>query len=162
VNDREEPAAEAGIADSDRYAGLLRRIPELADGVAERLVVEIPFYTRLPRTELTGDLHDVIEQNLRLFARTYAEDRLPDDTELAEIRASAAVRAAKGVPVEAVIGAYHLGAKVCWEMLMDGEDRDGLGWMVATHDSMIEYLGAVLPAVAAAFDDGAGPVTDQT
>lgn len=159
MNDREDPAGQAGVTDSARYDGLLRRIPELADGVAERLVVEIPFYTRLPRDELTGDLHDVIEQNLRLFARTYAEDRLPDDAELAEVRASAAVRAAKGVPVEAVIGAYHLGAKVCWEMLMGEEDRDGLGWMVATHDNLIEYLGAVLPAVAAAFDDGNGPAT---
>lgn len=141
------------VIDAELYAALLERLPELAGEVADRLVADLPLYDRLSEGEAARDIRRVAEQNLRFFARSFREGRLPDAAELAEIRASAVLRGSEGVPLEAVIAAYHLGASVAWNAVMADTGRGDLAWVVAAQDHLIRYLQAVVPAVVAGHED---------
>ncbi|WP_158886893.1 hypothetical protein [Amycolatopsis anabasis] len=138
--------------EAELYGRLLRRLPEMTGEVVDRLVAELPLYGRMPPEELSNDISRVIERNLRVFARTFREGRAPGTEELAAIRDSAAVRAAEGVPLEAVIAAYHLGARVAWDAVVADIGPENLAWVTAAHDHVISYLQAVVPAVAAGYD----------
>ncbi|SFB63961.1 hypothetical protein SAMN05216266_1396 [Amycolatopsis marina] len=143
------------MIDAGLYEALLERLPEMADEVADRLVAEIPLYDKLAAGStgaVTVDIRRVAEQNLRFFVRSFRAGRLPEPGELAEIRSAATLRAAKGVPLEAVIAAYHLGARVAWDAVMADKGRQDLAWIVTAQDHLIRYLQAVVPAVAAGYE----------
>lgn len=143
------------MIDAALYEALLERLPDMAGEVADRLVAELPLYSRLSADTAGGaaaDIRRVAEQNLRFFVRGFREGRLPDAAELAEIRGSAALREEKGIPLEAVIAAYHLGARVAWEAAVADMGTQDLAWIVTAQDHLIRYLQAVVPAVAAGYE----------
>lgn len=143
------------MIDAGLYEALLERLPEMADEVADRLIAEIPLYDKLSAASagaLTADIRKVAEQNLRFFVRSFRAGRLPEAGELEEIRSAAAQRAARGMPLEAVIAAYHLGARVAWDAVMADRGRQDLAWIVTAQDHLIRYLQAVVPAVAAGYE----------
>ncbi|MFC9970727.1 PucR family transcriptional regulator [Spirillospora sp. NPDC127200] len=101
---------------------LLTDVRGLAARVTARLAAESPVYRRLPAEELDGDIRRIVEQNIRQLALLLQTGRTYDDEGLAEVRASAVRRAEEGVPIEAVVGAYHLGARMCLDELLPASD----------------------------------------
>ncbi|WP_327084938.1 helix-turn-helix domain-containing protein [Nonomuraea sp. NBC_01738] len=136
-----------------------RAVHELLDRNAVRLarelvrgfVADIPFYRQLPDEEITGDIVRITEINLRLVARLFRERRLPTTTELAPLRASAARRAQEGVPLEAVLAAYHNGAARIWDHVLDGCGPGELDDAIGAGRLMLGYIGVVTGAVCAAY-----------
>src|SRR4051812_29114248 len=101
------------------YLRVERRIPALARELLTQFIVEIPVYGRLPREQVEGEITAITENNLRIFFRGLRESRDPDEADLAELRASAARRAEERVPLDAVLTAYHVGARIGWQAMVD-------------------------------------------
>ncbi|RZS43489.1 PucR-like helix-turn-helix protein [Herbihabitans rhizosphaerae] len=140
----------AGIS-AEAYQRLIANLPTLTGAVVRRLAGGLPFYRELPPEELAGDIVRATEMNIRLFARTVFEGRLPDDRELVELRTSAALRADEGVPLDIVIAAYHLGARVVWDEVL--RERDDAEFLRTMHDLVMRYLEVVVPVVAAGYTE---------
>ncbi|MCD0451571.1 helix-turn-helix domain-containing protein [Actinocorallia sp. API 0066] len=99
---------------------VLANVSGLADTVTRRLVAELAEYRRLPAEEMAGEVRAVIERTTRAFARVLDTGEPFPLEHRAVLRASAARRAEEGIPIEAVVNAYHLGAQACVEMLGPG------------------------------------------
>ncbi|MEE1786603.1 helix-turn-helix domain-containing protein [Streptomyces sp. SP17BM10] len=96
---------------------LLADLPQLKAAIAQRLMAEQPVYGRLPAEQLEHDVSRVTEQSIRGIAQSLRTGRPLEPQWRAYQRASAARRAEEGVPIEAVIDAYYLGAQVCVDFL---------------------------------------------
>src|SRR5207237_612413 len=83
----------------------------LARRMIETFVAEIPLYSQLPREQLEGEILDITEANLRLFFGVLRTGEPIGADDLAEVRLSAARRAEERVPLDAVLTAYHVGAR---------------------------------------------------
>jgi len=132
----------------DPVATLVPRIDEIATAMIARCAEVIAPYRMLPASVLEGDLVSNAKAVFALFLTTVAEDRPPTGEELALPIAWGAERARDGLPLDAVLRIYPLGAGVAWEMIAEQPieiDRDVL---VAR---MLGFLGEVMPRVAEAY-----------
>ncbi|MFZ3492625.1 PucR family transcriptional regulator [Streptomyces sp. 5.8] len=139
-----EYAAAPGLA-----AALLPRIPEMAAETVARLTADIPAYRLLPDSVLGGDLVANTEAVLKLFFTTVAEGRAPTEAELAAPVAWGAERARDGVPLEAVLRVYPLGARRAWELAAAGPEPVADPYALVT--GLLAFLGEVMPKVAEAY-----------
>ncbi|MCX5409492.1 helix-turn-helix domain-containing protein [Streptomyces sp. NBC_00335] len=139
-----ESGAAPGLA-----AALLPRIPEMAAETVARLTADIPAYRLLPDSVLGGDLVANTEAVLKLFFTTVAEGRAPTEAELAAPVAWGAERARDGVPLEAVLRVYPLGARRAWELAVAGPDPVADPYALVT--GLLAFLGEVMPKVAEAY-----------
>ncbi|AWZ06746.1 helix-turn-helix domain-containing protein [Streptomyces sp. ICC4] len=130
-------------------ASLLPRVPEIAAATVSRLTTEIPAYRLLPDSILGGDLIANTEAVLRLFLPTAAEGRPPAEHELAAPIAWGAERARDGVPLEAVLRVYPLGARQAWELATAGPEPAADPYALVT--GLLAFLGEVMPKVAEAY-----------
>ncbi|MCX5128596.1 CdaR family transcriptional regulator [Streptomyces sp. NBC_00347] len=130
-------------------AALLLRIPEMAAETVARLTADIPAYRLLPDSVLGGDLVANTEAVLKLFFTTVAEGRAPTEAELAAPVAWGAERARDGVPLEAVLRVYPLGARRAWELAAAGPDPVADPYALVT--GLLAFLGEVMPKVAEAY-----------
>lgn len=130
-------------------ASLLPRVPEIAAATAARLTAEIPSYRLLPDSVLGGDLVANTEAVLRLFLTAAAEGRPPTEQELATPIAWGAERARDGVPLEAVLRVYPLGARQAWELATAGPEPTTDPFALVT--GLLAFLGEVMPKVAEAY-----------
>ncbi|MFD0280039.1 PucR family transcriptional regulator [Kitasatospora sp. NPDC127111] len=96
---------------------LLADLPRLKADITARLMAEQPVYRRLPPEQLQHDVSRVTEQSIRGIAQSLRTGRPLEPEWRAFQRASAARRAEEGVPIEAVVDAYYLGAQVCVDVL---------------------------------------------
>ncbi|GAA4883790.1 helix-turn-helix domain-containing protein [Kitasatospora terrestris] len=96
---------------------MLAELPRLQEEITARLIAEQPVYRRLPGEQLERDVRRVTEQSLRGIAQSLRTGRPLEPEWRAFQRASAARRAEEGVPIEAVVDAYYLGAQVCVDFL---------------------------------------------
>ncbi|PWW66755.1 PucR family transcriptional regulator [Actinokineospora spheciospongiae] len=129
-------------------ARLLADLPGLAATVTGHLAERLPVYRRLPAEELDGDVHRIVKQIIGGFARGLRTGRPPEPAQLAAIRASAAKRAEEGLPIDAVLSAYHLGAQACVDALLPETDP---GEMAVVHRSLLDYLCVAVSEVAAGY-----------
>lgn len=139
----------AGRAAPGLVAALLPRIPEMAAEAVSRLTAGIPAYRLLPDSVLGGDLLANTEAVLKLFFTTVAEGRAPTEAELAAPVAWGAERARDGVPLEAVLRVYPLGASRAWELAAAGPDPAVDPYDLVT--GLLAFLGEVMPKVAEAY-----------
>jgi len=113
------------VAGVPAHARLEAVTPELARTIVRRLVDEVPFYRLLPAEQLQGEVSEVVVRSLRLLAAVVRERRDARDDELAFQRDSAARRAEEGVPLDAVLSAYHVGLTMSWiEITGDARPAD--------------------------------------
>ncbi len=133
------------------YERVRRRVPVLARRMVETFVEEVPFYRRLPREQLAGEIVEICADNLRVFFATLVEDRLPTAAELAEPRASAARRAQERVPLDAVLTAYHVGGRIGWAELCAEARPAETEALLAAADGVQRYVQAVTSVVATAY-----------
>lgn len=102
-------------------AELARRVAddlaELSHHVVERIGSEIEAYgheTMVPRQDLAASVH----RNLEVILLGLAERRGPRPEELVVRRELGARRAAQGLPIDALIQAYHVGYRELWAALV--------------------------------------------
>ncbi|SHN46717.1 PucR family transcriptional regulator [Cryptosporangium aurantiacum] len=90
---------------------LTRSIHDLAPAIVAELVERLPVYSTLPPEQLRRDIVQVVQRALRGFAAFVRDGGPPDSGDLAALRESAIRRAEEGVPLDAVLGAYFVGAR---------------------------------------------------
>ena len=147
-------AQAAELALDDRVAGALRgELPRVAEAVVAAIVSEVPAYD----APFQGRMGSVIEQAVRVsldsFVAAASRDRSPDDGETtigvgvqaAEDLGRAEARA--GRPVEALLSAYRVGARVSWREVSRmavalGTDAATLGRVAEVIFSYIDELSA--------------------
>ena len=139
------------MADDQLYARVSRRVPKLAKRMIETFRAEVPFYARLPREQLEGEITEICKDNLRAFFATLRDGRLPTEEELAEPRSSAARRAQEKVPLDAVLQAYHVGGRIGWAELVADARPEETAELVAAADRVQLYIQCVTGAVATAY-----------
>jgi hypothetical protein len=139
------------VVDAPLYARVERELSRLAREIVATLVEEIPVYRLLPREQLDGEVARITEDNLRIFFRGLREGRPPLDEELAAFRASAVRRAEERVPLDAVLTAYHVGARLGWRALVDEAKPEDTDALLSAADGVLRYIQAVTAAVSSAY-----------
>lgn len=130
---------------------LERQATSLARQLVRVFVEEIPIYRRLPQEELDGDITRITEHNLRMIAGMFRDCRPPTAAELAPLRASAARRAQERVPLEALLAAYHLGARWVWDRLVARTSSADFAAVLDLNRLVLLYTEAVTSAVCTAY-----------
>ncbi len=134
-----------------RRSVLTASLGQLVDSVLEQLVVEIPLYAQLPREELHGDIRRVIDRSLRAFIDTFRTGRPPSSEALEPLRESATRRAEEGVPLEALLAAYHLGGRICADHVAAGFRPEELADALTLNRLILDFLQTVTAAVSASY-----------
>jgi hypothetical protein len=91
-------------------------LPHLTERVVECVGEEIPAYRLgpVPREDLAGS----VERNIDMILLGLAEHREPTADEIAIRRELGTRRALQGLPVDALLGAYHVGYRELWQALV--------------------------------------------
>jgi hypothetical protein len=151
VTRNNEAAAPLSIAGRP-VAGYLRaRVPSLTRRVVERLRAELTVYAELPHEEVAGDIADLVQHNLRVFADVIERFGRADDDWFAVQRDSAAQRAEEGVPLDAILSAYHLGAEMGWNEITAGARPADLADLQETLSHLMSFQRRLISEVTAAY-----------
>ncbi|HET6706240.1 helix-turn-helix domain-containing protein [Amycolatopsis sp.] len=126
---------------------LTREEPELIARVLSRIQAEVADYRRLPVEELAGDIAGITRQAVRAFARSLREDRELTAAELRQVGASAVRRAEEGFPLEAVLTAYHVGAREIFAAGSASSDCADVADLLEVADRVLAFAGTVTGAV---------------
>jgi hypothetical protein len=126
---------------------LTREEPELIARVLARIQTEVADYRRLPVEELSGDIARITRQAVRAFARSLREDRELNTAELRQIGASAVRRAEEGFPLEAVLTAYHVGAREIFAVGSADAGSADVADLLDVADRVLAFVGTVTGAV---------------
>ncbi|MEV6520818.1 helix-turn-helix domain-containing protein [Longispora sp. NPDC051575] len=145
------PPGALRIAGRPLVERFLAAVPAMTRAVVTELVDEVPVYGLLPREELDGDIPRIVERTLRTFGEVLRSRGVPSAETLAGIRESAARRAEEGVPIDAVLTAYHLGARICLDHVAGDAGPADVGDLLATQRLLLEFLQRVTSAVAAGY-----------
>ncbi|MFB6618061.1 PucR family transcriptional regulator [Streptomyces sp. NPDC085524] len=130
---------------------LLAAAPALAPAVTARLVEQLPAYGALPSEQLRGEITKEVDRGIRAFIQVLRGGELPEEAELARISESSARRADEGVPLEAVVGAYHFGAEECAAQVLATAEPGDLADVLLVQRRLLGYLRLVSCAVAAGY-----------
>jgi hypothetical protein len=124
---------------------------ELADRVVALLVEELPVYATLPAEQLSGDINGVVLNGIRGFTHALRTGSLPDAEQLAALHSSAARRAEERIPLDAVAGAYFLGAHECLEQVLAEATPEDLPDVRAAYSLLLRYLQVATGSVFAGY-----------
>lgn len=124
---------------------------DLAPAVMARLVEQVPAYGRLPSEQLRGEITREVDRGIRTFVDVLRTGESPTGAELARISESSARRADEGVPLEAVVGAYHVGAQECSARVLPTAGPQDLPDVLLVQRRLLDYLRLVSCAVAAGY-----------
>ncbi len=139
------------IAGRPVAAYLRARVPALTRCVVDRLRTELPVYAELPQEEVAGDIADVVQHNLRLFADVMERRGEADDDWFAVQRDSAAQRAEEGVPLDAILSAYLLGAEMGWSEISAGAGPSDLADLQEALAHLMSFQRRLVSEVTAAY-----------
>jgi hypothetical protein len=139
------------VAGTPVHARLESGASRLARRIVRRLVEEVPFYRLLPREQIRGEVTDVVVRSLRLLATVVRDGRAATDEELTFQRDSAARRAEEGVPLDAVLSAYHLGMTISWHEITADALPDDLPDVQAALALMLRLFQQITATVSAAY-----------
>ncbi|MGW6057123.1 PucR family transcriptional regulator [Streptomyces sp. NPDC055189] len=127
---------------------LIADVPGLAARVTRRIADDLPVYGRLPAEELHGDVRTIVGMTIRAFAEVLRTERMPPPEFLEKVRVSAARRAEERLPVEAVVSAYHYGARICVEEVTATAEPYEL---IEAHRLLLDCLREITAAVTAGY-----------
>ncbi|MGB8942107.1 MAG: helix-turn-helix domain-containing protein [Streptomyces sp.] len=127
---------------------LIADVRALAATVTRRIADDLPVYGRLPAEELHGDVRAIVDMTIRAFADVLRTERMPPPEFIETVRRSAARRAEERIPVEAVISAYHYGARICVEeVTATAEPHD----LIEAHRLLLDCLREITAAVTSGY-----------
>ncbi|MGW5867513.1 PucR family transcriptional regulator [Streptomyces sp. NPDC055239] len=135
-----------GSGSVDRF--LIADVPRLAATVTRRIAHDLPVYRRLPAEELHGDVRAIVDMTIRAFAEVLRAERMPPPEFLETVRRSAARRAEERLPVDAVVSAYHYGARICVEELTSTVEPYDL---IEAHRLLLDCLREITAAVTSGY-----------
>lgn len=142
------------IMDAALLDRLTSLVPVVARRTLERLAAEVPTGTVLPRELGERELDrfsGLVEDDLRLYLRTLAEDRIPTPIELASVMDAAARRAQERIALADTLTMHHVGLRLAWEeivgRLSPTDQVDVQRW--AGH--LLRYLQVVTSSVSTAY-----------
>jgi hypothetical protein len=138
------------IGHKELSARISARLTSLVSAIVARLPAEVPLYARLPAEELHGEVAGIITHNVRVLGGLLREMRLATPAELDRQRQSARRRAEEGVPLDAVLDAYHIGTLVVWQEITVDAGGDDLR---AEYALLLGFLRQVTTAVSAEYMD---------
>ncbi|MFI6092873.1 PucR family transcriptional regulator [Streptomyces sp. NPDC051218] len=127
---------------------LIADVPRLAATVTRRIADDLPVYGRLPAEELHGDVRAIVDMTIRAFAEVLRTERMPPPEFLETVRRSAARRAEERLPVEAVVSAYHYGARICVEEVAATVEPHDL---IEAHRLLLDCLREITAAVTSGY-----------
>lgn len=139
-----------GVRADVRLAGA---VPALAKRMVTVFTEQLPTYATLPGEELAGDITRACEENLRSAVRTLLTGGLPSGHELEKQARSAARRAEEGVPLSAVLAAYHLGWRMGLDEVLAEAGPGDVAAMVATQHLLLAQLQLVTTVVTDAYQE---------
>lgn len=119
--------------------------------MVQHLQATVPFYAHLPQEQLEGDILMICQHNIEMLINMIATGRDPNEPDLDAIRVSAARRAEEGVPLEAVLSAYHAGLMMMWEHFQYEESVEGSNDLLPLATLMMRYIEQTTTAVANAY-----------
>ena len=129
-------------------------VPVVARRTLERLVAEVPAGTALPRELAEHELDKVgglVEDDLRLYLRMLAEERMPTLLELSSVMDAAARRAQERIALADTLTMHHVGLRLAWEeivaRLSPTDQVDVARW--AGH--LLRYVQVVTSSVSTAY-----------
>ncbi|BAH55478.1 helix-turn-helix domain-containing protein [Rhodococcus opacus] len=126
----------------------LASLPELASGVTGRVRADLPEYAMVPRDEHLADVAELHRRRIKEIA----ERRPPDATDLELVVTLAHHRARQGIPIEVLLGSYHVGDRELWRTLCDLAG-DALPVLPSVAALMMESLHVIGAALSAAHGD---------
>ncbi|GAA1888714.1 PucR family transcriptional regulator [Actinomadura bangladeshensis] len=132
-------------------AHLRARAPRLTGRVVARLLAELPVYAELPQEEVAGDIAGIVQHSLRQFADVLERRRPAGPAEFGAQRESAALRAEEGVPLDAILAAYQIGAAMAWEELTAGAGPSDLPAFQEALGYFLDFQRLLISAVSAAY-----------
>lgn len=115
------PVREDWRALADLCASVRAELPRLTAGIVDHIRAEIPDYHIVPRDEHEAD---VTEQFAGLLTGLVTR-RGPSPEESDHARALGRDRAREGLPLQALIGAFHVGYREIWNVLLTRADERG-------------------------------------
>jgi hypothetical protein len=126
------------------------RLPALTDRIVDHIRTELPAYAAglVPRDDLVAS----VRSNLRLTLIGLAEHRGPTAEEVAGRRPLGTQRARQGVPVDALIQAYHIGYRELWAELVatvPPGDRDTATHLLTAATTVWQWTHEATGAIAA-------------
>ncbi|MEU5956106.1 helix-turn-helix domain-containing protein [Streptomyces sp. NPDC047525] len=127
---------------------LIADVPGLAATVTRRIADDLPVYGRLPAEELHGDVRAIVVMTIRAFAEVLRTERMPPPEFLEAVRRSAARRAEERLPVDAVVSAYHYGARICVEEVAATVEPQDL---IEAHRLLLDCLREITAAVTSGY-----------
>jgi hypothetical protein len=119
--------------------------------VVARLTERIPVYASLPAEQLRGDITAVVVRGIRSFAQVLRTGQPPTAGQLELTHRSAVRRAQEHIPLDAVVGAYFLGAYECLDEVLADAGPDDLADVLATQKLLLRYLDVVTESVFAGY-----------
>lgn len=109
---------ELTIGDCPVATLLSAELPGLLDAMLDRFVRELPFYARMPEEALDSDMRTTAKKVLALFIDSLTPDWTPPPEIVPLIAESAARRAEESVPMDEIVGAYHIATQLCLDRLL--------------------------------------------
>lgn len=104
--------------------GLSQRIDELERDCIAAIRGEVPDYGRIRDPVFIDDMGRMIRVVAELWYGTYLSRRLPPAAAFEAISEIARHRVHQGIPIEAMLQAFELGAGVVWRKIVDAAARD--------------------------------------
>ncbi|AQA23901.1 pucR C-terminal helix-turn-helix domain protein [Rhodococcus sp. MTM3W5.2] len=124
---------------------------DLTAAVIERLVDDLPIYKQLPHEVVQGEIADIVHHNMELFATLIRERRPGRKAEFVEQRNSSARRAEEGVPLDAVLHAYHVGIGMAAEELFADAEPGDIGDVQTITVMVLDFLRQLTLEVSSSY-----------
>ncbi|MFC0623098.1 PucR family transcriptional regulator [Kribbella deserti] len=136
-----------GVPIADR----LRAARALPKEMVRAFVATIDPYRTLPPEELEGDITRITAVNIRLFINLLETGQLPTEHDLNEIALSSVQRAEEGIPLDAVLSAYHVGIRTGWEEVTEHAGPEDVATLRRTTSLLMQYLQLMTATATAAY-----------
>jgi sugar diacid utilization regulator len=134
------------VTSSQFHAGFgisRKQIGGFARSIAHRLETEIPAYARVPGSAIEQDLIEIETRNLELYLGALADERLPDQEELADLEVASGIRLRQGFPLEAVLRAGRLEAQAMWKIVVAHAPAESLARLATLTMQYMDLLNSV-------------------
>ncbi|MEV0247299.1 helix-turn-helix domain-containing protein [Nocardia sp. NPDC050712] len=105
----------------------------------------------LPGEQLRGEVTTMTRHCLALIVELLDHQAVPDDEQLAQVRAAATQWAREGVPLEAILRAYHEGIRIGLSLATARANADDHSELLLAIDLILELLESVTVAATAAY-----------
>ncbi len=124
---------------------------DMTEAIAAALRENLPAYRAIPADLFRTRVKPVTRDNVELLLRVLRQGAPVRDPELERFRRSAADRAAEGMALGDVLGAYRIGGRVVYRQLVTIYQRGEEPELLKATDLLMQYVDQVSSAVAEAY-----------